>query len=366
MRQWVLGIVVLQLLSALFLYYPVWRLSLWLGLAPAAAMSLGAIAFVSQLVVRLLLRRDGNRFTRLLRISADFLLGLSPLLLATVICAEILLVTTGLAVQWAALSALMLSLLIGLWGVKKASLPEVVPVTLRSPKLTSPLRFVQISDVHIGSRSSRFLRHIVDQVNDLQPDFLCITGDFIDERNISTERLAALRDVVVPIYFCTGNHEHYEDLSDILERLEELGVVILRGERIERHGIQIVGFDDQSDPDFLQEALPTLGLRDDLFSLLLFHRPHGFVHAAANGIDLKISGHTHKGQIRPFDLLVRMQFKYMSGLYQQGDAYLYVNEGTGTWGPTMRIGTRSEITLFEISPVVNEALSCDQQEKVSN
>ena len=72
--------------------------------------------------------------------------------------------------------------------------------------------------------------------------------------------------------------------------------------------------------------------------------------AARHGIDLKISGHTHNGQIVPFNLLVDRVYRYTQGLYRPGQAVLYVNEGTGTWGPTLRLGSRSEITLFRLSP----------------
>ena len=125
---------------------------------------------------------------------------------------------------------------------------------------------------------------------------------------------------------------------------------VLQGSTIEHEQLQIIGFDDHAHPDFLGEALPQLNLRQDLFSVLLFHRPLGLNHSAAHGIDLQLAGHTHNGQIKPFNLLVRLQFKFLKGLYKEGNTHLYVNEGTGTWGPPMRLGSRSEVTLFRISP----------------
>ena len=255
----------------------------------------------------------------------------------------------GWSTYWLALSVLALSVSLGAWGIYKAFRPTIKKVALTTDKTPTKLRFVQISDVHIGSRSSRFLVHVVDQITRLAPDFVCITGDFIDERNVSLAQLSPLAQLSMPIYFCSGNHEHYEDFDDILGRLKELGVNVLRGDLVERHGVQILGFDDRSDPNFLALALAEQPLRSEAYSILLFHRPIGLAHAAAHGIDLQLSGHTHNGQIKPFNWLVRMQFKYLAGRYQHGNTVLYVNPGTGTWGPTLRFGTQSEITLFELS-----------------
>ena len=82
--------------------------------------------------------------------------------------------------------------------------------------------------------------------------------------------------------------------------------------------------------------------------MLLYHRPRGLESAAEAGVDLMISGHTHNGQIMPFNLAVRKVFDKVKGMYRHGKTRLYVSQGTGTWGPVMRVGTLSEITLFEI------------------
>jgi hypothetical protein len=82
----------------------------------------------------------------------------------------------------------------------------------------------------------------------------------------------------------------------------------------------------------------------------MYHRPRGLEAAADAGIDLMLSGHTHNGQIFPFNFVVSSVFDKVKGMYKNGNSRLYVSQGTGTWGPVMRIGTRSEITLFEITP----------------
>jgi len=205
--------------------------------------------------------------------------------------------------------------------------------------------------VHIGSRSQRFLERVIAKVNALEPDFLCITGDFIDAPGITETMLGSLKSVSVPIYYCTGNHEKYEDFDAILTRLNNLGVKVLRDDTLHhRHDLQVIGIDDMEDALQVKRQLATLKIDLQAFVLLLYHRPRGLEAAAEAGVDLMICGHTHNGQIMPFNLLVRRVFDRIKGMYQIGQTRLYVSQGTGTWGPVMRVGTSSEITLFELSP----------------
>ena len=228
--------------------------------------------------------------------------------------------------------------------------PDIVTVRLTSDKLGKPVRFVQISDVHIGSRTVRFLEKTIQRVEAQQADFLCITGDFIDQPGITEDKLASLKLFSGKIYYCIGNHERYEDLEEIVTRLESLGVEVLRNRSITADGVQLIGIDDHEDPDQVAKVLPTINVLKDAFSILLYHRPEGIESAQAHGVDLKLSGHTHNGQIIPFNKAVDKRFKFTKGLYPFKGSYLYVNEGTGTWGPTLRLGTRSEITVFELTP----------------
>jgi predicted MPP superfamily phosphohydrolase len=343
-------IVILLLLSLVLFAYPVWRLGDWLQLSLTTNLVITTPLFLSQVIARVLLRHRKGRLVYTCRGAADFFLGLSPILLLLVLVGELLL----WGFQWpttpVAYCVLATTAIAGAWGMAKAWTPDIVRVELSSAKLLKPLRFVQISDVHIGSRTARFLAHIIDLVNEQNPDFLCITGDFIDQPGISLEKLQSLTLFKGPIYYCIGNHERYEDLDDIVGRLESLGVEVLRNRTVEADGLQFIGIDDHESSKQVARVLPFIEVKEDLYSILLYHRPHGLEDAHRHGIDLKLSGHTHAGQIVPFHLAVNKVFEYRKGLYQFDNTYLYVNEGTGTWGPTMRLGTRSEITVFELSP----------------
>ena len=249
----------------------------------------------------------------------------------------------------AARFSLALSLLIGLWGLFSAVVPRVKTIQLRTEKIEDDFDFVQISDVHIGSRSRVFLERLVEKINSLSPKFLCITGDFIDATGVNRSELVSLQKLDCPIFFSIGNHERYEDLDKILERLASLGVTILRSEvAYPSKEVQLIGIDDQEDVKQVDTELKKINFSQNVFTILMYHRPKGFEDAEKAGIDLMLSGHTHKGQVFPFNLVVKKVFRYVSGLHRSGSSLLYVSQGTGTWGPVMRVGSFSEITLFEV------------------
>jgi len=136
----------------------------------------------------------------------------------------------------------------------------------------------------------------------------------------------------------------------MLERLQCLGVTVLRTATITQGAIQLIGIDDSEDPSQVEREIARLDIYPQRFVLLLYHRPQGLAAAAAAGVDLMISGHTHNGQIVPFNLVVKNVFEKIVGLFTHGETKLYVSPGTGTRGPVMRLGSRGEVTLFEVLP----------------
>lgn len=343
-------VIILLALSAILFAYPVWRLGQWLLLPTGINVAITLPLFLSQFIARVLLRRRHGSLAFILRSAADFYLGLSPVMLGGVLLGELALLLFAVSSEAVALLVLLATVILGLYGLKKAWRPDLVEVALSSHKLDRPRRFAQISDVHIGSRTARFLKAIIRRINREQAEFLCITGDFIDQTGIGVDKLAALTEFKGPIYYCIGNHERYEDLETIVQRLESLGVEVLRNRAVQAEGLQLIGIDDHERADQVARVLPFIDVDPDRYSILLYHRPQGLEAAARHGIDLKLSGHTHAGQIVPFHIAVNRVFEYSQGLYQFDNTWLYVNEGTGTWGPTLRLGTRSEITLFRLSP----------------
>ncbi len=343
------------LLVALLLHlplfaYPVLRLCAWLGLGGWATALIFLPLFFSQILARVYLRHANSGLVFWLRRGADLWLGISPLVLCMVLAAEIPVAMDWVSPAAAAYTLIVIALGLLVFSVMNAYSPSLVKVQLTSRKISSPLRFAQITDVHIGSRSSAFLERVMKKVNGAQVQFLCITGDFIDAPGIGEEQLAALRSCPVPIYFCIGNHERYEDLEDILQRLRNLGVTVLRTATATQDAVQLIGIDDSDNPAQVEREIAKLDIDCQRFVLLLYHRPRGLAAAAAAGVDLMISGHTHNGQIVPFNLVVRRVFEQIVGLFTHGQTNLYVSPGTGTWGPVMRLGSRGEVTLFKIQP----------------
>lgn len=260
---------------------------------------------------------------------------------------------------------------LGLVGTASA-LGEVavrrVPVRLRRlPAALTGFRVVQLTDLHIGPTIGReWLERVVARVNALDPDLVAITGDLVDgsvdELREHTAPLADLR-AKHGVFFVTGNHEYYSGAEAWIEELTRLGVRVLRNERVSigegEHGFDLAGVDDWSAAGFGPGHGPDLARalagRDPSRELLLLaHQPKQIVEAAAMGVGLQLSGHTHGGQIFPWGYLVRLDQPYVAGLNRHGESQIYVSRGTGYWGPPMRVGAPSEITLLELKGEAGE------------
>ncbi len=251
------------------------------------------------------------------------------------------------------------ALLVSLYGILEARNIRVERLSLETGKLpsgTAALRIVQISDVHLGLMVGKSqLERIVRIVRDLEPDLIVSTGDLVDGTLCRLPGLAErLRRLPSPLgkFAVTGNHESYAGLPAALRFTEQAGFRILRGETVRLPGLlSITGVDDPAVGRFggvPKGAEDTLRPDDDLFTLLLKHRP--LVHPASEGrFDLQLSGHTHRGQIFPFTLLTAIAYPYQSGTYSlAGGGLLHVSRGTGTWGPPLRVLSPPEITLIEL------------------
>ncbi|MBN1960532.1 MAG: metallophosphoesterase [Deltaproteobacteria bacterium] len=231
----------------------------------------------------------------------------------------------------------------------------------RLPISLSGMRIVQISDLHIGNLVSRsWLEQVVVEVNSLSPDVIVITGDFVDGS------VSALQNEIAPlaklksrlgVYAVTGNHEYYSGVDTWLEHLSKLGVKMLRNERVTltMNGaeIELAGIDDAEAARFGDEHGPDLdqallGYDHKNPIILLAHQPKVISQAAAAGVDLVLSGHTHGGQIWPWSYIVALSQPVLAGWQMQDKTQIYVSRGTGFWGPPIRINAPSEITEIEL------------------
>ncbi len=255
-------------------------------------------------------------------------------------------------------SAVLLALRSGLGSFKVRQ----VDVSLdRLPQKLSGVTIVQLSDVHVGPTIGRpFIEAVVKQVNALTPDVIAITGDLVDGS------VDQLRDAVAPlaelrakygVFFVTGNHEYYSGAHRWCRELTRLGVRVLRNERVsigdESASFDLAGVDDASAHRFgrghgadLRGALAGRDPEREL--VLLAHQPRQVQEASEFGVGLQLSGHTHGGQLWPWKYMVRLEQPVVSGLARIGRTQLYVSNGTGYWGPPMRLGAPAEITKITL------------------
>jgi hypothetical protein len=251
----------------------------------------------------------------------------------------------------------------GAWFANSAPVVRRVPVTLRGldPALDG-LRIVSFSDGHLSATyGGRRFERLVELVNEQQPDVVAIVGDLVDaELSELREEVAPLGDLVSEqgVFFVTGNHEYFVDTETWLRHLPTLGVEVLRNERVPiRRGsayVDLAGIDDRTAersgvPGHGADLDAALDGRDDAVPVvLLAHQPYMVSQAAAAGVGLQISGHTHAGQLWPFDYAIRLDQPAVQGLSRYGDTQLYVTAGAGYWGPPMRVGARPEVTVVEL------------------
>jgi len=243
-------------------------------------------------------------------------------------------------------------------------IPRVKQVDIPFPNLPAELngfRIVQITDIHVSPTVKKpYVEGIVKVVNSLDADVVALTGDLVDGsvRRLSgdVEPLAEVRSRYGN-FFVTGNHEYYSGALQWTRKIESLCYTVLNNEhRVIDHGnrkILLAGVTDyragrffdshRSDPEKAAAGAPPVDLK-----LLLAHQPKSIYAAAKAGFDLQVSGHTHGGQFFPWNLMVHFFQPYVAGLHQYQDTRIYVSRGSGYWGPPLRLGSPSEITLLRL------------------
>ena len=347
-RSRLLPILVVGLFYFGVLVYPVLRIWHLLTPVPPGTLAL-LLVMVGPIALRLSYEWVPGTFTRWLSAIALTWLGVCFMAFTIVITWEVVHWLVPLADRTWGLVLLGSVSALSMYALRNAQTLAVKSVNLTGPASMRSRRLVQISDVHVGSRSGRFLSRVVERVNSLAADHVLITGDLIDFEDIQIEEIAALGKLRAPATFIIGNHERYVDVDAICQRLRDLGIRVLRNESVIEGPMQIIGIDDAEAKTQVGAELIRLKPMPDKFRILLYHRPDGAQDAADWGAHLMLCGHTHNGQIVPFNLLVRRIFPRICGLYEIDAMKLYVSPGTGTWGPVLRLGSRCEISLLEFT-----------------
>ncbi|PZO84823.1 MAG: hypothetical protein DI626_07985 [Micavibrio aeruginosavorus] len=258
--------------------------------------------------------------------------------------------------------AALLTAAIGLWQATAGPAVKHVTVPLKNlPAAFDGFTIAQISDLHTGPTIKRpYTQKIVDITNELNPDLVALTGDFVDGKIAELAKdVEPLRDLksTYGSYFVTGNHEYYWGAEGWLGHFKALGIDVLPNEHrvIERGGeaILIAGVNDYStlamhSANACNPEKSIQGAPEGLVKILLAHQPVTYELSEPAGFDLQLSGHTHSGQYFPFNLVIPFFQKYYKGLNRHGDMWIYVNTASGYWGPPLRAGVPPEITLITL------------------
>jgi len=245
----------------------------------------------------------------------------------------------------------------GLCGVFNASWTRITRTTVRLanwPAAGRGRRAALISDVHLGHvRNGSFLRRLVAKILREEPDAIFVAGDLYDGTAIDARRAAEpLSDLVAPhgVYFVAGNHEQFGDDSKYLNAIAAAGVRVLRNEKVEVDGLQIIGvpYRNATRNSQLASVLHDIGLDRDRASILLTHAPDHPEIAEAAGVSLQLSGHTHLGQFLPWSWMARRIYRqFVYGLSRIGKMQVFTSSGAGTWGPPLRLGSNPEIVMLQ-------------------
>lgn len=220
------------------------------------------------------------------------------------------------------------------------------------------LRIVQLSDLHLTkSVKVSYLENLVKKINELGPDIVLFSGDILQTSALHVKnQLECFKGLEAPSYYVTGNHDIVYGPKQLETLMQDAGVLCLDNKiaQIEVKGsvLQLVGLSDRYGfVRGIKRPIKELFSRLDpnLSTILLAHQPKDIVHVGNFRVDLQFSGHTHGGQIYPFNVVVKYFQPYISGLYRHKKTLLYVCRGLGYWGVSVRYRVPSEIPVFTIN-----------------
>jgi predicted MPP superfamily phosphohydrolase len=247
-------------------------------------------------------------------------------------------------------------------GVSDAKDLTIEKVNIKIKDLKKSYSIVQLSDIHIGGLIDKeFIKNLVSKVNSLKPDLVVITGDMIDIDIKSAKPILVELNALnskYGTYFVVGNHEYFHNIKDILDAVKSLNIKVLENDSVyigdKSSGFNLLGVYDvigyrknYCKPD-IDKACSNIDKNSP--NILLAHQPRYIEKISSDiRVDLMLSGHTHGGQIYPFRFLVKLKQPYIEGLYKDNlGRQIYVNRGTGFWGPPMRLGAKPEISYITL------------------
>ena len=336
---------ILLIFSYLIFIFPFEIISSWLGYSTSLQETVLSTAFVYLVCLYYFRSKSSNKIIKLFVYEG---IGIGTLSLFIVFF--ILLISFILNINEAQKIFIFFITFIPLiiYGFFNAKNVSVKQLKFSHSKIKKKIKFIFLSDIHIGSNSPKILKKIIPLINQHNPSFVLVGGDLIDSNSFKIQDLDEMKKINAPIYFVTGNHEHYiEDSQKHLNDFKNQNIKILDNENVLVDRINIIGLSDNQTKENKINKFEQL-FDSDYFNLLLVHQP-SIWNSLKEKANLTLSGHTHNGQIFPFNLVVKIQFPQIYGVYSYLKNYLYVSSGAATWGPKIRIGSKNEILNIELT-----------------
>jgi predicted MPP superfamily phosphohydrolase len=348
--------------------YVFWRLASipWVTetLSPLALAITGLVLWSSYVVARILDARGLQRVSWPIENVAANWVGVLFLLFCALLTVDVVTLGGWLfheeapAIRgWAVGITGLLSFVALMQGIRPAVITECEVQLAGLPPERDGTVLLHLSDLHLGNLlGRRWLGQLVERVNQMKPDIIVIAGDLVDGNVGRIEPLRELLKELHPpfgVWAVTGNHDCYAGIERSVRLLEGAGFHVLRDSHEQVvPGIVMAGVDDLTVRRGSEEANHAidnaLANRPAGATILVSHAPLQAEKAAAGGAGLMLSGHTHKGQVWPFNYLVRMRYPLLAGRFQVDGMTLIVCRGTGTWGPRMRLWQPSEMVRIRL------------------
>jgi predicted MPP superfamily phosphohydrolase len=243
------------------------------------------------------------------------------------------------------------AVVIFLLGTYNAFFPRVKRVELNNYKTN--IQIVHLSDLHLGLiYTPSYLDNLVTKVNNLEAGVVVISGDLFDGSDKEIRKfIPALQGFSSPVVFVPGNHDHNIDKDLLTNTISKAGLLELKNKAKVIKGVEFIGFDYLSDKDSnIRREVDNLNINKENLRVVINHVPVDQAEAYALEADLMLSGHTHRGQISPFSLVVRQIYNDFSyGVTKYKEMVTYTSSGVGTWGPPQRTLFPGEIVIFDIN-----------------
>ncbi|MDA8710904.1 metallophosphoesterase [Alphaproteobacteria bacterium] len=344
--QVIVSLVILLVFTYLIFIFPFEIISSWLGRSTPLQETIISTAFVYLVCLYYFRSKSSNKIIKFFVYEG---MGIGTISLFIVIfILSISLVFSISETQKIVIFVIIFfpSLVFGFLNAKRVSIKQL---KFSHSKIKNNFSFIFLSDIHIGSNSPEILKRLVFLINQQNPSFVLIGGDLIDSSSFKIQDLDEIKKINAPVYFVTGNHEYYiEDSQKHLNNFKSQNINILDNHSVMEQHINIIGLSDNLSKKEKIRIFNSF-FKPDCFNLLLVHQP-SIWNLLKEKANLTLSGHTHNGQIFPFNLIVKLQFPQIYGVYSYLKNYLYVSSGASTWGPKIRIGSKNEILNIELSP----------------